>query len=42
MSKTDSIAWPFSFTRTILIAALDVAVIAVVGIAIAYSWSLTT
>lgn len=39
MSETDSIAWPFSVTRTLLIAAFDVAMISAAGIVIAYSWS---
>lgn len=40
MSEANSIAWPFSFRRTLMIAALDVAVIALVGAMIAFSWSL--
>jgi hypothetical protein len=40
MSRANSIAWPFSFRRTLGIAAFDIAIIAAVGIAIFYSWSL--
>jgi len=39
MSKANSIAWPLSFRRTLLIAAFDVAVIALVGTMIAVGWS---
>lgn len=41
MSEANSIAWPFSFKRTLLIVAFDVAAIALVGTTIAFLWSLT-
>ncbi len=40
MSSTERIAWPFSYTRTLLIVALDIAVLAAVGVVIACSWPL--
>jgi hypothetical protein len=38
MSNIERIAWPFSFTRTIPIAAFDIAVLATAGLIIAYGW----
>ncbi|MEI9930360.1 MAG: hypothetical protein WDM89_07345 [Rhizomicrobium sp.] len=39
MSSTERIAWPFSFMRTLLIAAFDIAVLAAIAVVIAYSAS---
>jgi len=41
MSSTERIAWPFSIARTVLIAAFDIAILAAVGLVIAYSSSPT-
>jgi len=40
MSEANSVAWPFSFRRTLVIAVFDVAVIALAGATIAFSWPL--
>jgi len=39
MSNPNSIAWPFSVTRTLMIAAFDAAIIVLVGAIVVLAWS---
>jgi hypothetical protein len=40
MSSPNSIAWPFSVARTLMIAAFDAAIMVLAGAAIVLVWSL--
>ena len=39
MSKTDTVAWPFSVQSTLFFVIFDLTVLLLVGTVIAYGWS---